>query len=38
MPNRMLNDDELVLAKNLLNQIKLNLETLSNGDPELLFA
>lgn len=38
MPNRMLNQDELELAWELLEQVKSRLNELSMGDAELLFA
>jgi hypothetical protein len=38
MPNRNLTSDELVKANSLLREIRVKLETLSGGDPELLFA
>lgn len=38
MPNRRLNDDELASANALLSKIRAELEALSTGDAELLFA
>jgi hypothetical protein len=38
MANRMLNDEQLILARQLLDQVKLHLDELSNGNSELLFA
>jgi hypothetical protein len=38
MPNRRLTAPELQLANELLARIRENLELLSAGDPELLFA
>lgn len=38
MPNRQLNSDELEKANALLNQIRTDIEILSGGDKELLFA
>lgn len=38
MANRTLDDSELVLANALLEEIRMRLEALSDGDPELLFA
>lgn len=38
MANRILSNSELMLAKQLLEEIRLRLEALSGGDPELLFA
>jgi len=38
MPNRRLNTDELALANELLDRIRGELDKLSGGDPDLLFA
>jgi hypothetical protein len=38
MPNRVLNAEELVLANELLAEIRGRLQALSRDDPELLFA
>jgi hypothetical protein len=38
MPNRQLSTTELSQAKSLLDEIRLKLRSLSDGDPALLFA
>jgi hypothetical protein len=38
MANRQLDSDELALANKMLSEIRDELETLSNGDKDLLFA
>jgi hypothetical protein len=38
MPNRRLSSEELKHAKELLDRIRSQLESLSRGDPDLLFA
>jgi hypothetical protein len=38
MPNRQLNAEELVLARGILETVRKELERLSGGDAELLFA
>jgi hypothetical protein len=38
VPNRRLTSDELVAVRELLDSIRARLQSLSGGDPELLFA